>query len=367
MRRADPAAAAGHDGEALLESTRWLRHVRSPRVSWGFPATTGRRDPSRARAHGAPHDLRAPGLRERRHEQHPLGRESLCRAPLRACYRISRARSSSPRAARRDDAEDPRDLALHLVRHADRRGLGHRRVRDRRRLELGRADPLARDVERVVGAPVQEPEAVLVDRRLVALRQTPGSGSRSRGGDRGRARAARHPQATGGETSSPTSPRTVAGPRCRRRPSPCRSGPPSEHGLVGPAGVSDRKHAPTSVPPEMLMIGRGRRALVRAASCTATDSRARRSWRSRSATEVGDERLRFGISARMSVGETPSIVTRSGLDDPQTRSGRPVGRALRRRRSLRPSAPAPTTAHRTHDPAHVGDEVDDVAGVRIAW
>ena len=61
---------------------------------------------------------------------------------------------------------------------------------DRRRLELRRADALARDVERVVGAAVQEPVAVLVDRRPVAVRpDVRGSGaSTSRGSARRRPR-----------------------------------------------------------------------------------------------------------------------------------------------------------------------------------
>src|SRR5947209_5931857 len=42
------------------------------------------------------------------------------------------------------------------------------------RLELGRADPLAGDVERVVRAAVQEPVAVLVDGSPVAVRPDSG-------------------------------------------------------------------------------------------------------------------------------------------------------------------------------------------------
>ena len=33
------------------------------------------------------------------------------------------------------------------------------------------------------------------------------------------------------------------------------AGPPSEHALIGSDGTGERKHAPTSVPPEKLMIG----------------------------------------------------------------------------------------------------------------
>src|ERR1700712_2243953 len=78
------------------------------------------------------------------------------------------------RAPGRQDAEAPHDLALDVVGHADGAGLGHGRVADERRLVLGRPDALAGDVQRVVGAAVQEPVAVLVDRRPVAVRPDPG-------------------------------------------------------------------------------------------------------------------------------------------------------------------------------------------------
>src|SRR5438874_7840231 len=59
------------------------------------------------------------------------------------------------------------------------------------------------------------------------------------------------------QTSSPTSPVPTS-----ELPSPSTTsiaipsaGPPSEHALIGTAGVGERKHAPTSVPPEQLMIG----------------------------------------------------------------------------------------------------------------
>src|ERR1051325_1601899 len=59
------------------------------------------------------------------------------------------------------------------------------------------------------------------------------------------------------QTSSPTSPEATS-----ERPSASttsiaipRDGPPTEHVLIGVAGVGERKHAPTSVPPVQLMIG----------------------------------------------------------------------------------------------------------------
>src|SRR5829696_7061145 len=59
------------------------------------------------------------------------------------------------------------------------------------------------------------------------------------------------------QTSSPTSPEPTSD-----RPSASTTsiaipsaGPPSEQVLIGVTGVGDRKQAPTSVPPEQLMIG----------------------------------------------------------------------------------------------------------------
>src|SRR6266516_873244 len=59
------------------------------------------------------------------------------------------------------------------------------------------------------------------------------------------------------QTSSPTSPlstseRPASSTTSIAMPS---AGPPSEQVLIGVAGVGERKQAPTSVPPEQLMIG----------------------------------------------------------------------------------------------------------------
>ena len=67
------------------------------------------------------------------------------------------------------DAQDHDRLALELVRDADRGGGGDRGVGHRAGLHLGRADPLAGDLEGVVGAAVDVPEAVGVGRRPVAV------------------------------------------------------------------------------------------------------------------------------------------------------------------------------------------------------
>ena len=69
--------------------------------------------------------------------------------------------------------EAPDRLALQGMRDADRRGFRHHGVRCERALDLGRAETLPRDRQRVVGAPVQEPEPVLVAGRPVAVHPDP--------------------------------------------------------------------------------------------------------------------------------------------------------------------------------------------------
>ena len=53
-------------------------------------------------------------------------------------------------------------LALDLVRQADGRGLGHGRVADQRRFDLGRAQAIAGDLDDVVHAADDPVVAVLV-------------------------------------------------------------------------------------------------------------------------------------------------------------------------------------------------------------
>src|SRR5207247_8675277 len=90
----------------------------------------------------------AEGLAElRRHERPQLGLE------------LVRGLGS-----RHERAEDPGRLALDLVRDPDRRSLRDHRMSYDGRLELGRPDPLAGDVERVVRAPVGQTGPVPVDR-----------------------------------------------------------------------------------------------------------------------------------------------------------------------------------------------------------
>src|SRR4051812_40103112 len=103
----------------------------------------------RRRLQRAAHDLRRTRLRKRVDEEDPVRLE--CLAELRRDVRgdVCLRRFGAGQQAR----EDPGGLALDLVRDADRRGLTHGRMADRGRLELGRTDALAGDVQRVVGAP----------------------------------------------------------------------------------------------------------------------------------------------------------------------------------------------------------------------
>src|SRR6266498_3545815 len=57
------------------------------------------------------------------------------------------------------------------------------------------------------------------------------------------------------QTSSPTSPRSGRPSESTTSIAIPSAGPPSEQALIGTAGDGERKHAPTSVPPEQLMIG----------------------------------------------------------------------------------------------------------------
>ncbi len=65
-------------------------------------------------------------------------------------------------------------LALDRVGNADGHRLGHQRMRHQRRLELGRAEPLAGHLDGVVTATVYEPVAVTVDAGPVAMHPDPG-------------------------------------------------------------------------------------------------------------------------------------------------------------------------------------------------
>ena len=285
-----------------------------------------------------------------------------------------RARSSSlgslPGA---QHAEAPHDLALDLVRHADRAGLGDRRVADERRLVLGRADALAGDVERVVGAAVQEPVAVGVDRRPVAVRpdagEAPPVGLEVALGVA--PDAARHAPARAACRRA-RRPRRAAGARPgRRRPSPCRAaalracracarryGGSAEEGggdLGAARDVHDRLGAAADAleepQPRIGVPGLAGRA----------ERPQRRRGRRPSASSSPACR-----SARTSVGETPRNVRRwrSASRQMPPRVG-VVGRAVVEQRG-EPEAVRVREQPRAHDPADVGQPVDAVAGLEVA-
>ena len=150
------------------------RREQCPRETPGSRRRKGHRDLS-------PKPWRVPpGARSSRCASSGEAETNTTRSGLNARPSSAAACSATSAASRRgflsarENAEDPGNLALHLVRDADGGGLGDGRVGDHGGLDLGRADALARDVERVVGAAVQEPVAVLVHRRPVAVHPDPG-------------------------------------------------------------------------------------------------------------------------------------------------------------------------------------------------
>src|SRR5680860_926380 len=121
-------------------------------------------------------------------------------------------------------------------------------------------------------------------------------------------------------TSSPTSPLTGAPVSSTTSTAMPSAAKPSESALIGIAGEGERKHAPTSVPPEQLMIGQRPPPIVSNShsygpgfhgSPVVTITRSE--LRSLSGSPCG-------MSARTSVGERPSRVTRSCSINFQSRS-----------------------------------------------
>src|SRR5215210_8853626 len=111
------------------------------------------------------------------------------------------------------------------------------------------------------------------------------------------------------QTSSPTSPVPT-----RDSPSPSTTsiampsaGPPSEHALIAIAGVGDRKHAPTSVPPEQLMIGQRPPPTFSKSHRYGSGFHDSPVVTTRRSDERSASGSPWGISARISVGETPRI------------------------------------------------------------
>ena len=185
------------------------------------------------------------------------GRNALPSASATARADLARQLLARSRVGPRH-AEDPRHLALHLVRHADRRRLGDGRVRDRRGLQLCRPDPLARDVERVVASAragtSSRPRRPTPSRRASTRRGSGASTSRGSARDRPRCRASSPATAACRPARRPR--RAPGSPSASKTSMSCPSaGKPSEHSLIGSVTTTERKQAPTSVPPERLTIG----------------------------------------------------------------------------------------------------------------
>ena len=114
--------------------------------------------------------------------------------------------------------------------------------------------------------------------------------------------------------------------------------------MIGIAGVGERKQAPTSVPPEQLMIGQRPPP-----TCSNSQRYGPEFQGSPVVTIVRSEDRSasgspFGISARMSVGEQPRMFTRSSSISFHSRSCGQSG-APSMKTSEQPSAPPPTTVH----------------------
>ena len=149
------------------------------------------------------------------------------------------------------------------------------------------------------------------------------------------------------QTSSPTSPVPTSDLPSSSTTSMAMpsAGPPTEHALIGAATVGERKQAPTSVPPVQLITGTRERP---------TSSNSQRYGSGFQGSPVvtnvrSDERSLAGApcgsSARVSVGESPSEVTRSCSTIRQSRSGAGQSGAPSANTIVPPSAPTPTTVH----------------------
>src|SRR5882724_8760755 len=119
-------------------------------------------------ANHAAENLGVPGLGEIGHEAHGLRPQRPAKFFRNGVPDLTRQCVGRlvtwPQHGEHDDR-----LALELVRHADRRRFEHRGMSRRRRFDLRGPDALARHLERVVTAALDEPEAVTVDARPVSV------------------------------------------------------------------------------------------------------------------------------------------------------------------------------------------------------
>ena len=122
------------------------------------------------------------------------------------------------------------------------------------------------------------------------------------------------------------------------------AGKPSATGLIGSVITVVRKHAPTSVPPLMFTIGVRDRPTCSKSQRYGSGFHGSPVVQSARSDERSVRGSPFGMSARTSVGERPSIVTRSDSTRRQSlssgQSGAPSAKTI-----VAPSAPPPTTVH----------------------
>ena len=288
--------------------------------------------PSAFAPHRAPDDLRAARLRQRADEHDPLGRErlaQLARRPQPRSRSRVRRRPCPGSSTQKIHATSPFTSCGTPTAAASR----DRGVRDCRRLELRRPDALAGDVERVVGASVQEPVAVLVDRRPVAVRPHAGEAAPVR--RRGNARASpQRPRVIPGNGSLADELADLAAhserPSGRTTSMSCRApGTPSAD-CLDRLGRTRREEARADLRAARLLLTIG----TRPPPTLSKSQRYGSGFHGSPVVQIARSEERsasgspLGISARTSVGETPSIVTRSCSTVPPEPVGRPVRRAF---------------------------------------
>ena len=149
-------------------------------------------------------------------------------------------------------------------------------------------------------------------------------------------------------TSSPTSPRMGRPASSYTSTAIPRAGPPSDMGLMGCTGWGDRKHAPTSVPPEMLITGQRPPPTTSkyqrqgpSFHGSPVEPRIRRADRSWARTGASP----WGMRARTRVGLMPSTVTPWRSRKAHSRSGSGQSGAPSKRASVAPLARAAVTSH----------------------
>ena len=362
------AAAAAARGRRRARVMSALAAIASSVAGSSRPDRSPGASPVHDGADRAAQHLRAAGLGQRGREPH------LRRAERRAEARrprTSRARRGARRRRRRR-ARAPR--TPRAPRPSPSSGTPtaaastHRRVRDDDGLDLGRPEPLARELDRVVGAAVQEPLAVGGDRSRSRRATTrPASAtSTCRGSAAGRAN---NPRVMPGHgfvhTSSPTAPRTGWPASSNTSTAMPSAGPPSEHGDIGSTTCGDeeaRAHlgaardvdhrAPAAADPFEVPAPR---AFVPRLARRREDAQ-RRAGRARSTGSSP-----WAISARISVGETPSTFDAVPFDDrPEPVGRREVGRAVEEHERAAVGERADDLP-RPHDPADVGEPEQPLA------